>query len=108
MTTNNAEISSGNVFEDLGFENPDEELAKAELSIQIRHIIESKRLNQEQAGKLLGISQSEVSNLVRGKVGRFTIDRIIKYLNALDKDVEIITRDRPENRPATVLVGAIA
>ena len=93
------------MFSDLGFENPDEELAKAELVTQIRNIIKNKKIKQEQAGKVLGISQAELSNLVRGKMENFTIDRIIKYLNTLDKDVEIITRDRPANRPATILVG---
>lgn len=102
------EVSSGNVFADLGFDNPEEELAKAKLSYQISTIIDDKRLTQKQAGKVLGITQSEVSNLVRGQVERFTLDRLIKYLNALDMDVEIITRVKPENRPATVMVGAIA
>ena len=107
MKIPDSEVSSGNVFADLGFENPEEELAKAKLAIQIRNIIERRRLTQKQAGKVLGITQSEVSNLVRGQVGRFTIDRLIKYLNSLDMDVEIITRMKPHNRSATVMVGAI-
>lgn len=107
MKIPDAEVSSGNVFADLGFENPEEELAKAKLTIQIRRIIERRRLTQKQAGKVLGVTQSEVLNIIRGQVGRFTLDRLIKYLNALDMDVEIITRIKPENRSATVMVAAI-
>ena len=104
----NDETSTGNVFEDLGFDEPEEELAKAKLTIQIRDIINEKKMTQTDAGRKLGISQTEVSNLVRGNVGRFTLDRILRYLTVLGMDVEIVTRPPPEGRHATIHVGSIA
>ena len=100
----NDETSSGNVFQDLGFDKPDEELAKAELSIQIRSIVQERGLTQKQAGSLLGISQAEVSNIVRGAVGRFTIDRLFRFLNALGKDVQVLVTDAKNHKPKTMVV----
>ncbi len=100
----NDETSTGNVFQDLGFDKPEEELAKAELSIQIRNIVQQRGLTQKQAGNLLGISQAEVSNIVRGAVGRFTIDRLFRFLNALGKDVRVLVTDAQNHQPGTTVV----
>ncbi len=87
--------SSGNVFEDLDLPNPEERLAKAELARQIENIIKRKRLTQERAAKMLGISQPKVSALLQGKLAGFSIDRLLKFLIALDQDIEIRIRARP-------------
>jgi predicted XRE-type DNA-binding protein len=58
--------SSGNVFQDLDARQAEERLAKAELARVIRREIGGRRLTQTQAAELLGITQPDVSDLVRG------------------------------------------
>ena len=70
------EESSGNVFEDLGFPNPDQELLKARLTLQIYRVIKQRKLTQTQAGEILGIKQPHVSGLMRGRSGNFCEIRV--------------------------------
>jgi predicted XRE-type DNA-binding protein len=86
------EQSSGNVFADLGLNNPAELLAKAELVQRIADIIAERKLTQVRAAKLLGVDQPKVSALLRGKLDGFSIDRLFRFLNALGRDVEIVIR----------------
>lgn len=87
--------SSGNVFADLELPNPEERLAKAELARQIEIIIKRKRLTQESAAKILEISQPKISALLRGKLAGFSIERLFKFLMALDQDIEIRIKSKP-------------
>ncbi len=84
--------SSGNVFADLGFEHPEEMLAKAQLVQRICDIIADRKLTQAKAASLLGIDQPKISALMRGKLDGFSIDRLFRFLNALDRDIEIVIR----------------
>src|SRR4051794_11182301 len=86
------EPSSGNVFADLGLENPEELLAKAELVQRISVILTERKLTQMRAAKVLGIDQPKVSALLRGKLDGFSIGRLFRFLNALGRDVEISVR----------------
>lgn len=90
--------SSGNVFADLDLPEPEEALAKAELVRRIGGIIKSRRLNQAQAAALLGLDQPKVSALLRGKLSGFSTDRLLRFLNALDRDVEIVIKRKPRSR----------
>ena len=65
--------SSSNVFADLGFPNPEQELLKARLTLQIYQIIKQRELTQAQAGDILGIKQPHVSGLMRGRSGNFSV-----------------------------------
>lgn len=98
MIETKVQISTGNVFADLGLPNPEERLVKTELAHKISKIITSRQLTQVEAAKLLGIDQPKVSALVRGKLSGFSIDRLIEYLNALGNDVEISVKQKPESR----------
>ena len=89
------EESSGNVFADIGLPNPEEHLAKAEITFQICQIIRARKLTQVQAAKLLGIKQPNVSALMQGHLDGFSAERLFRFLNKLDKSVEIIIRDKP-------------
>ena len=95
--------SSGNVFADLGLPNPEEHLAKATISIAIADLIESRGLSQVEAGKILGLSQPNISNLVRGKLDKFTIDRLMRYMRKLDYDVTISFKPKPKSREQATL-----
>lgn len=90
--------SSGNVFADLGIKNPEEALAKAELAVQINRIVKQKRLTQERIAEILGIDQPKVSALMNGKISGFSTDRLIRFLNALGRDVDIVVRFKPRSR----------
>ena len=98
------EGSSGNVFADLGLNNPEELLAKAELVQRIADIIAERKLTQVRAAKLLGIDQPKVSALLRGKLDGFSTDRLFRFLNALGRDVEIVIRPAKHSHEAETRV----
>jgi predicted XRE-type DNA-binding protein len=103
------ERSSGNVFADLGFEHPDEELAKAQLILRIVELLRGRGLTQTAAGQLLGLPQPKVSLLYRGQVAGFSTDRLIRLLNRLDQDVDIVIRSKSAgHRSARVRVVGMA
>lgn len=89
---------SGNVFADLGFEDADELLAKAQLASAISDIIDDRNLTQTEAAELLGTTQPKVSNLVRGRLEGFSLERLARFLTSLDRDVEIRVKRRPRSR----------
>lgn len=89
---------SGNVFADLGLPEPEELLAKAELASRIARIIKGRHLTQAEAADVLRTTQPNVSKLIGGKIGGFSMERLIRFLNALDRDVEIIVKRRPRSR----------
>lgn len=96
------EVSSGNVFADLGLPNPEEMLVKAELASKIGEIIETRNLTQMDAAEILGIDQPKVSALIRGKLAGFSTERLFKFLNALGSDVEISVKPKPESRTVAI------
>ena len=81
--------SSGNVFADLGIENSEQYLAKSELAAEILRIIQRRRLTQAEAGKLLGLRQPKVSDLLRGRLDGFSTDRLLRFITLLGYDVQI-------------------
>ena len=87
-------VSSGNVFADLGFANPEEELLKAKLVREIRGIIKRRKLTQTKAAAVLGLKQPDVSALVTGRVGKFSIDRLVRCLDRLDYKVDFVVRQK--------------
>ncbi len=86
--------SSGNVIEDLGFDAAEAENLKlrAQLMRELEALIHNKHLTQSVAAELLGIHQSRVSDLVRGKIDRFSIDMLVKLLAKTGRHVEIKVR----------------
>jgi predicted XRE-type DNA-binding protein len=88
--------STGNVFEDMGMRDADERLAKAELARLIRNAVRARGLTQTAAAHLLGIKQPDVSDLLRGKLARFSRERLERFLNALDLEVRIQVGPRPQ------------
>jgi predicted XRE-type DNA-binding protein len=89
-----ATASSGNVFADLGFANPEEERLKAKLVREIRGIIKHRKLTQTRAAAVLGLKQPDVSALVTGRVGKFSIDRLVRCLDRMDYKVDIVVRHK--------------
>jgi predicted XRE-type DNA-binding protein len=97
------EMSSGNVFADIGIENPEEELTKAKLVWEIQQIIKKKKLTQIAAAKVMGINQPKVSALIRRKLDGFSVERLIHFLNALGQDIDIVVRPKPRSRKQAII-----
>jgi predicted XRE-type DNA-binding protein len=90
--------SSGNVFEDLGFDDAEELQVEAALTLEICNILSRRKLSQRAAAKLLGIAHTDVHKLVHGRYTGFSMRRLIALLNRLDRDVEIVIRRKPKSR----------
>ncbi len=88
--------SSGNVFRDLGFEPEEAENLKvrADLMIELSKLIKARKLTQAKAAKLFGVTQPRVSDLVRGKIHRFSVDSLIEMLGRAGVRVEFRTKRR--------------
>jgi predicted XRE-type DNA-binding protein len=84
--------SSGNVFADLGVPDAGIALAKANLAHRICTVIADRKLTQTKAAEALGLTQPKVSDLVRGKLDGFSVDRLFKLLNKLGQEVTISVR----------------
>ncbi|MDX2141906.1 MAG: helix-turn-helix transcriptional regulator [Rhodospirillaceae bacterium] len=86
------EESSGNVFADIGLPHPEEELARAQLSLHIMHFIKSRRMTQKTAAKLMKVDQPKVSAIFNGHLEGFSSDRLLRMLTMLGQDVDITIR----------------
>ena len=98
------EVSSGNLFEDFGYANPEEAKAKWDLAFLIRSVIEKSDLTQEQAAELMGIDQPKVSKITRGILSEFTLERLMRYLVCLGYDIEIKAA-QSKSATASIYVG---
>jgi predicted XRE-type DNA-binding protein len=96
--------SSGNVFADLGLRDAREKQTRVRLAVAIKQIIEKRRLSQAAAAELLSINQPKISALVNYRLEGFSIERLMRLLNALDCDVEIVIRKKPRSRRAAKIV----
>ncbi len=98
MTQKTEEITatkrSGNVFADLGCKNPEELKLKAKIAASINSIVKHRRITQAEAAKVLGIYQPQVSDLRKGKLKHFSVERLVDLLNTLNRDVEIVIKKK--------------
>ena len=92
------EESSGNIFTDIGLENAEELLLRAELGHSVRIILEKRELKQREIGKLLEIKQPEVSKLMNGRYTLFSQERLVSFLNKLDHRVTLIIAPRRKGK----------
>ena len=85
------EEGSENIFKDLGFsdEVAEAELLKAQLGAEIFRILKERRLTQVEAAKLLGVKQPEISRLKTAKFSYYSVERLMRFLNRLNRDIEI-------------------
>ena len=100
------ERGSGNVFADLGRPDADAHLLKAELVTLIDKIIRQRGLKQVEAAKVLGLSQPDVSRLLRGSFREYSVERLLRLLTALGRDMEIVIREPRFQRRGRLSVGA--
>ena len=91
-TDTTVERGSGNVFADLGFPDSDAHLVKAELVSRIDDIVRRRGITQTEAARLLGLSQPDVSRLLRGDFREYSLERLFRLLTTLGRDVDIVIR----------------
>jgi predicted XRE-type DNA-binding protein len=94
----NIERGSTNVYADLGLDNAEEMLVKAQLATKIGDIIKRRKLTQVQAAELLGITQPKLSGLLRGQFRGISEAKMLECLTRLGRDVEIIIKSAPRSR----------
>ena len=99
---------SGNVFADLGFDNPEEEKLKAQLVREIRDIIKHRRLTQAKTAELLGLKQPDVSALLTGRVYKFSLERLLRCVHRLDRDVRMVIGPKRPTCPPPIASQPVA
>jgi predicted XRE-type DNA-binding protein len=96
--------SSGNVFSDLGLRDGDAKQTRVRLAVAINQIIGARRLSQAESARLLDINQPKISALVNYRLDGFSVERLMHFLNALDRDVEIVIKKKPRSKRAARIV----
>lgn len=89
---------SSNVFADLGFADAEERQTKLRLAFAINAILEEQGLTQAEAARVLDATQPKVSALANYKLDGFSVERLMTYLTALDRDVQIVIKKKPRSR----------
>jgi predicted XRE-type DNA-binding protein len=84
------------VFADIGLNDPEEALAKSDIARQLNRTIAARKLNQEEAGRILGVAQPRVSELARGRLSSFSLEKLLEFSKRLGIDVEIHMRPAAE------------
>ena len=92
------EVGSGNVFADLGLPDAETHFLKAQIVAELYRLTNERKLTQAKAGELMSISQPEVSRLFKGTFREYSVDRLMSFLTAFDRDVEIVSRPRARAR----------
>jgi predicted XRE-type DNA-binding protein len=99
--------SSGNVFADLRLPNAEEKQTKVRLAVALNQIIEDQHLSQGNAARRLKINQPKISALSNYRLDGFSVERLMNFLTALDRDVDIVIRRKPKSgRTGRILVTA--
>ena len=108
MNTNSqtVERGSGNVFADLERPDADAHLLKAELASRIDGIVRQRGFTQTEAARLLGLSQPDVSRLLRGDFREYSLERLFRLLTALGSDVDIVIQQPRSTRAGRLRIAA--
>ncbi len=104
MTNAQIERGSSNVFTDLGLPDAAERQTKTRLALALNRIIKDQALKQIDAARLLGVPQPKVSALVNYRLDGFSVEKLMDFIVALGRDVEIIVRPKRGDLAARVSV----
>jgi predicted XRE-type DNA-binding protein len=83
---------SNNLFADLRYPDADTHLLKAQLITRVQTIITDRKLTQAEAGRIMGVSQPDVSRLLKGQFREVSVERIMRMLTRLGCEVDIVVR----------------
>lgn len=99
---------TANVFADLGFPNADAHLLKAELMSRVQDTLEDRKLTQTEAARLTGISQPDLSRMLKGQFRDVSVERIMRMLARLGCEVDIVVKPQGRKRAfAAIRVDAV-
>lgn len=87
-----------NVFADLGFPDAETHLLKAELMSRVQDIVEENGLTQTEAAKITGVSQPDLSRMLKGRFRDVSVERIMRMLTKLGCEVDIVVRPHGRKR----------
>ena len=103
------EVGSGNIFADLGLPDADAHFLKAQIVSEIYRITNERKLTQAGTGKLMGITQPEVSRMFKGNFREYSVDRLMGFLTSFDRDVEIVVKPhKKDGRAGRITFSPIA
>lgn len=105
MSNKGFEIGSGNVFQDIGLPNAEEHFVKAQLVFKLDSIMKERGLKQVDAANLFGVRQPDISKMLRGEFRQFSVERLLRFLVALNQDVEIVVRPHRGRKPPALRVA---
>ena len=97
---------SGNVFTDLRLPNAEEKQTKVRLAVTINQILAGASLSQAAASEVLKINQPKISALANYRLDGFSVERLMNFLNALGRDIDIVIRKAPGKRAPKIRVTA--
>ena len=103
MSNKGYEIGSGNVFKDIGVPNAEEHFVKAQLVFKIDTIMKERGMKQVDAADLFGVRQPDISKMLRGEFRQFSVERLLRFLVALNQDVAIVVKPHRGGRKAPAL-----
>ncbi len=89
-----------NVFADLGYPDAEERQTKLRLAHTLNQLIVQRRMTQAAAAEALGVNQPKISALLNYKLDGFSVERLMTFLTALDRDIDIVIRKKPRSRGA--------
>ncbi|MGH8337417.1 MAG: helix-turn-helix domain-containing protein [Gammaproteobacteria bacterium] len=93
---NDITAGTGNVFADLGLPGAADRQTKTRLAMAVNAILKGRHYRQAETAEILGIPQPRVSALANYRLDHFSVEKLIGFLNALDRDVEIVVRPSRE------------
>lgn len=93
------EISSGNIFADLGLENAEEMQTKALIGCHVVELLSQKNMKQRELAGVLGVKQAEVSHLMNAHFDRFTADKMMEFVRKLNYKISIEISPHFEGEP---------
>ena len=106
MTRSKSDVieSGPNIFADLGLPDADGHMLRAQLVAELYRLTTERKLTQTKAAAAMGISQPEISRLFKGHFREYSVERLLRFLTAFDRDIEIVSRPRA----STILQGTIS
>ena len=94
--------SNENIFAELGLPDAAGHFLKAQIVAELYRVTTELRLTQTAAGAVMGISQPEVSRLFHGNFREYSVERLMGFLTAFNRDVEIVVRPREAKTPGEI------
>ncbi|HYC65235.1 MAG TPA: helix-turn-helix transcriptional regulator [Reyranellaceae bacterium] len=88
------EVGSHNIFADLGLPDAETHFLKAQIVSELYRLTRERKLTQAQAGRRMGISQPEVSRMFKGNFREYSVERLMAFLTAFERDIEIVVKPR--------------